>query len=163
VDSREMEGVRDLNDESAQGKTKLVIALKRDAVANVVLNNLWKHTPLQTSFGVNTVALVDGVPRTLNLVQALQYYIDHQVDVITQLESILADPIKRRGVIKTEWAEGREKFATPRVCQITYDDGDLSVEDLSADEPLVFTMTKAGYVKTVAADAFRTQGRGGRG
>ena len=58
--------------------------LKRDANANVVLNNLFKHTPLQTSFGVNMVALVDGVPRTLNLVQALQAYVDHQVDVITR-------------------------------------------------------------------------------
>ena len=48
----------------------------------MVLNNLYKHTPLQTSFGVNMVALVDGVPRTLNLVQALQAYIDHQVEVI---------------------------------------------------------------------------------
>ena len=56
---------------SAKGDTRLVIDLKRDANANVVLNNLYKHTPLQTSFGVNMVALVDGVPRTLNLVQAL--------------------------------------------------------------------------------------------
>src|SRR5207302_126607 len=58
------------------------IYLKRDAPANVVLNNLDKRSPLQTSFGVNMVALVDGVPRTLNLVQALQAYIDHQVEVI---------------------------------------------------------------------------------
>ena len=64
--------------------TQLVIPLKRDAAANVVLNNLFKHTPLQTSFGVNMVALVDGVPRTLNLVQMLQAYIDHQVEVITR-------------------------------------------------------------------------------
>src|SRR5207248_583105 len=84
VNSRDLDGVRNANDESAKGKTRLVIELKRDANANVVLNNLYKHTPLQTSFGVNTVALVDGVPRTLNLVQALQAYIDHQVDVITR-------------------------------------------------------------------------------
>ena len=62
--------------------TGIVIELKRDANANVVLNNLYKHTPLQTSFGVNMVALVDGVPRTLNLVQALPAYVDHQVEVI---------------------------------------------------------------------------------
>jgi DNA gyrase subunit A len=82
VDARELDGVRDANDASAQGLTRIVIELKRDANANVVLNNLFKHTPLQTSFGVNMVALVDGIPRTLNLVQALRAYIDHQVEVI---------------------------------------------------------------------------------
>ena len=74
VDSREIEGIRDINDESAKGKTRLVIDLKRDAPALVILNNLYKRTPLQTTFSVNTVALVDGVPRTLNVVQALQAY-----------------------------------------------------------------------------------------
>jgi len=58
--------------------------LKRDANANVVLNNLFKMTELQTSFGVNMVALVDGIPRTLNLAQVLTGYIDHQIDVITR-------------------------------------------------------------------------------
>jgi DNA gyrase subunit A len=82
VNARELEGIRDVRDLSAGDDTRLVIYLKRDATANVVLNNLYKHTPLQTSFGVNMVALVDGVPRTLNLVQALQAYVDHQVDVI---------------------------------------------------------------------------------
>jgi DNA gyrase subunit A len=84
VHARELEGIRDLNDSSAREKTRLIIDLKRDANANVVLNNLFKLTPLQTSFGVNMVALVDGVPRTLNLVQALQAYVEHQVDVITR-------------------------------------------------------------------------------
>ncbi len=69
---------------------RLVIELKRDANANVVLNNLFKHTPLQTSFGVNMVALVDGVPRTLNLAQALPAYIDHQVEVITRRSRVPA-------------------------------------------------------------------------
>ncbi len=73
VNSRELDGIRSLDDLSAGDDTKLVIGLKRDANANVVLNNLYKLTPLQTSFGVNMVALVDvndegkGVPRTLNL------------------------------------------------------------------------------------------------
>lgn len=82
VNARELDGIRDIRDLSAGDDTKLVIYLKRDAVAMVVLNNLYKHTALQTSFGVNMVALVDGVPRTLNLLQALQAYVDHQVDVI---------------------------------------------------------------------------------
>ncbi len=82
VNSRELDGIRDLRDLSAGDSTKLVVYLKRDANANVVLNNLYKHTPLQTSFGVNIVALVDGVPRTLNLVSTLRAYVDHQIDVI---------------------------------------------------------------------------------
>ncbi len=82
VNSRELDGIRSLDDLSAGEDTKLVIGLKRDANANVVLNNLYKHTPLQTSFGVNMVALVDGVPRTLNLADALHAYVDHQVEVI---------------------------------------------------------------------------------
>jgi DNA gyrase subunit A len=82
ADSRELEGIRDVKNLSAKGQTRLVISLKRDANANVVLNNLYKHTPLQSSFGVNMLALVDGVPRTLNLAQMLGAYVDHQIDVV---------------------------------------------------------------------------------
>jgi DNA gyrase subunit A len=251
--AREIDGIRDLNDDSSGGKVRLNIELKRDANANVVLNNLYKLTPLQTSFGVNMVALVDGIPRTLNLVQALQAYIDHQVDVITrrsefllrkararahivegliraldmidaiiaairasedraaailalqgegfefsdiqathivdmqlsrltrlgranlegelaelrteiaELEAILADPERLREVIKTELRAVRDEFASPRVAELTYDDGDMNAEDFIVDEELVITMTRAGYVKAVRASSFRTQGRGGRG
>jgi DNA gyrase subunit A len=79
VDAGDLDGIADVNDGSAGGKTSLVVTLKRDANANVVLNNLYKLTQLQTSFGVNMVALVDGVPRTLNLLTALQGYLRHQV------------------------------------------------------------------------------------
>ena len=82
VQTRSIEGISDVNDESARGKTRLVIKLKKDAPGLVILNNLYKHTPLQTNFSVNTVALVGGIPRTLNLVQALQAYVDHQAEVI---------------------------------------------------------------------------------
>jgi DNA gyrase subunit A len=253
VNARELEGIRDIRDLSSGDDTKLVIYLKRDATANVVLNNLYKHTPLQTSFGVNMVALVDGVPRTLNLVQALTAYVAHQVEVIRRrteyrlrkardrahiveglikaldlideiiaairasedkaaaraalmgapfefsdvqaehildmplsrltrlgraqleeelaklretiadLEAILADQGVLRGVIKSEMTAIRDEFANPRRAEITFDAGDMSAEDLIDDEDLVITMTKAGYVKSVAASNFRTQGRGGRG
>jgi len=253
VDARDLDGIRDANDSSAKGLTRIEIDLKRDANANVVLNNLYKHTPLQTSFGVNMVALVDGVPRTLNLVQILQAYVRHQVEVIrrrsefllrkarerahivegliraldmidaiiaairgsedrqgaiaalqaeafafsevqathivdmqlhrltrlgranleeelarlretiAELEAILSDDAKLRGVIKTEIGEIRDKFANARRAIITYDEGEMSAEDLITDEELVITMTKAGYVKAVQAGSFRTQGRGGRG
>ncbi|HBM56179.1 MAG TPA: DNA gyrase subunit A, partial [Acidimicrobiaceae bacterium] len=82
VDSREIEGIADVNDESAQGMTRIVITLKRDAPTLVILNNLFKRTPLQTTFSVNAVALVDGIPRTLNLRGLLDAYISHQVDVL---------------------------------------------------------------------------------
>jgi DNA gyrase subunit A len=253
VDGGDLDGIADANDSSAGGKTNLVITLKRDANANVVLNNLFKLTQLQTSFPVNMVALVDGVPRTLNLVDALNGYVRHQVDVITrrtefrldkarkrehvldgrlkalnvidaiialirasddraaakvglmaapyefseiqaedilemrlaqltrlsridieteleevkqriiELQQILDDPAVLRGVIKTEMSAIKEEFATPRVCQITFDAGEMSIEDLTDDKELVIVMTEAQYVKAVSADSFKTQGRGGRG
>ena len=84
-------------------------------------------------------------------------------ETIAGLEAILADPAKLRGVIKTELGQIRDDFAEPRRCEITFDPGTESAEDFIDDAPLVVTMTKAGYIKTVAATAFRTQGRGGRG
>jgi DNA gyrase subunit A len=253
VDSRQLEGIRSLENLSAEGETRLVVTLKRDATAQVVLKNLYKHTPLQTNFSVNAVALVDGIPRTLNLVQLLSAYIAHQVDVITrrsqrrlrkaqerahqvegliraldvideiialikasadkaaarqglmappfefsevqaeyildmtlsrltrlartqleeelaqlrrtmaELEAILGDPVRLRQVIKTELGEIRTKFAEPRRAEVIFDDGDVDILDLIEDEELVVTLSRNGYVKSVQADAFRTQGRGGRG
>lgn len=82
VDSREIDGIREVENLSAKSQTRLVISLKRDANANVVLNNLYKHTQLQSSFAVNAVALVDGVPRTLTLSEILTEYVRHQIEVI---------------------------------------------------------------------------------
>jgi DNA gyrase subunit A len=78
-------GIADIRDESS-GRTgmRLVLVLKRDAVAKVVLNNLYKHTQLQETFGANMLALVDGVPRTLNLAQFIRHYVAHQIDVIVR-------------------------------------------------------------------------------
>jgi len=76
-------GITDIRDESsARTGMRLVLVLRRDAVPKVVLNNLYKHTQLQETFGANMLALVDGVPRTLNLAQFVRYYVDHQVEVI---------------------------------------------------------------------------------
>ncbi len=253
VDAREIEGIADANEESAGDDTRIVLTLKRDAPALVILNNLYKRTPLQTSFGVNAVALVDGVPRTLNLRELLHHYVEHQADVVTrrsefrlakarsrahivegllkaldlideiiatirasadkpaarealiaapfefsaeqaehildmqlsrltrlgrsqleeemaqlrstiaELEAILADRGVLMDVIKAEITEIRDKYATPRRSKITYELGDMNIEDLIDDEDLVVTMSAKGYVKTVPADTFRTQGRGGRG
>ncbi|CAN5281784.1 intein-containing DNA gyrase subunit A [soil metagenome] len=99
VTSRELEGIADINDESSGITTRLVVKLKRDANANVVLNNLYKLTPLQTSFGMNMVALVDGVPRTLDLAQALTAYVGHQIDVVTRRSRFRLDKAKKRAHI----------------------------------------------------------------
>jgi DNA gyrase subunit A len=78
-------GIADIRDESS-GRTgmRLMLVLKRDAVAKVVLNNLYKHTQLQETFGANMLALVDGVPRTLNLAQFVRFYVEHQIEVIVR-------------------------------------------------------------------------------
>jgi DNA gyrase subunit A len=78
-------GISDINDESSDRiGMRIVVQLKRDAVAKVVLNNLYKHTQLQTTFGVTMLAIVDGVPRTLRLDQVVSYYVEHQVEVIVR-------------------------------------------------------------------------------
>ena len=80
-----LSGIADIRDETS-GRTgqRLVIVLKRDAVAKVVLNNLYKHTALQTTFGANMLALVDGVPRTLPISAFIRYWVEHQIDVIVR-------------------------------------------------------------------------------
>jgi DNA gyrase subunit A len=253
VKNGDIDGISAVQNDSAGRKARLVVKLKRDANANVVLNKLYKNTSLQTTFAVNMLALVDYVPRTLNLAQVLTHYIAHQVEVVTrrtqfrlrkaearahivegllkaidmldlviaairgsddrgaarialmaapfefseeqanhildmtlgrltrlgrseledemtklretiaELQSILASDVKLRGVIATEMTAVRDKFANARLTQIVNDPGELGMEDLIDDEDIVITMTQAGYVKSVAADAFRVQGRGGRG
>ncbi|HUZ41150.1 MAG TPA: DNA gyrase subunit A [Acidimicrobiales bacterium] len=253
VKNGDIDGISAVQNDSAGRKARLVVKLKRDANANVVLNKLYKNTSLQTTFAVNLLALVDGVPRTLNLAQALTHYIAHQVEVLTrrtqfrlrkaearahivegllkaidmldlviaairgsddrgaarialmaapfefseeqanhildmtlgrltrlgrteledemaklretiaELQSILASEVKLRGVIASEMTAIRDKYANDRLTQIVNDPGELGMEDLIDDEDIVITMTRAGYVKSVAADAFRVQGRGGRG
>src|SRR5262245_15334134 len=84
VNDRKVEGIRDVRNESAGDTVRLVVDLKRDANAQVVLNQLYKHTPMQTNFAAHMLALVDGVPRLLNLQQALSVYVGHQIEVITR-------------------------------------------------------------------------------
>jgi DNA gyrase subunit A len=84
VKDRKLQDISDLRDESDRNGMRIVVELKREAVPKVVLNNLYKHTQMQQSFGVNLVALVDGVPRTLSYRQALGHYIAHQFEVVTR-------------------------------------------------------------------------------
>ncbi len=105
VDGGDLDGIADVNDNSSGGATNLIITLKRDANANVVLNNLYKLTQLQTSFPVNMVALVDGVPRTLDLSGMLNGYVRHQIEVITRRTNFRLQKAKDRAHI----LEGRIK------------------------------------------------------
>lgn len=252
VRTKVITGISDLRDESDRHGTRLVIELKRDANAHVVLNMLFKYSQLEDTFSVNNVALVDGVPKTLNLAQLIHFYISHQLEVIERrskfrldkaearahilrgllialdnidevvriirssanvdaarsalmerfelseiqsnhildmplrrltaletsklreelealeatiayLEDLLAHESKRRALIAEEMGEVRTKFADDRRSRIIPDTGEMSLEDLIADEEIVVSMSSAGYVKSVLASAYRKQGRGGRG
>lgn len=253
VNQKEIRTIADLrNESSSRVGTRLVIELKKGAVPEVVLNQLYKRTQLQTTFGVNMVALVDGVPRILGVADALGHYLDQQMEVVerrtrfrlekalarahileglctavdhitevieiirssantpqarsrlmerfelseiqanaildmplrrlTALESeklvaelaklqetiadlrdILANPHRRRSIIRTDLRTIKRKFAVQRRSRLIPDLGELSIEDLIADEELIVTVSRSGYLKSVKAGAYRTQGRGGRG
>jgi DNA gyrase subunit A len=247
-----LKDIADVKDESNRQGMRLVIVTKRGANPQVVLNQLYKLTQLQENFSALMLALVDGVPRTLNLAEMIGYYVDHQIDVVTrrteyekrkaeerdhivqgllialdhldeviriirasqdaeeartklmkkfklsevqanhildmplrrltrlareelekehaellarikELTSILKSPKKLRGVIAAELTEIRTKHANGRRTAIKADEGDFDVEDLIAEEDVVITVTRAGYVRRVAIDTFRRQGRGGKG
>ena len=102
VKENKLQGIADIRDETS-GRTgqRLVIVLKRDAVAKVVLNNLYKHTQLQDNFGANMLAIVDGVPRTLSIDQFISLWIDHQIDVIVRRTRYrLAEAEKRAHILR---------------------------------------------------------------
>ncbi|PJF01657.1 DNA gyrase subunit A [Streptomyces carminius] len=246
-------GIADVRDEtSSRTGQRLVIVLKRDAVAKVVLNNLYKHTDLQTNFGANMLALVDGVPRTLSLDAFIRNWVTHQVDVIVrrtryrlrkaeerahilrgllkaldaidevialirrsntvevargglmellaideiqanailemqlrrlaalerqkitaehdelqtkidEYNAILASPERQRQIIDEELAAIVDKYGDDRRSKLVPFDGDMSIEDLIAEEDIVVTITRGGYVKRTKTDDYRSQKRGGKG
>ena len=246
-------GIADVRDETSDRTgQRLVIVLKRDAVAKVVLNNLYKHTQLQDTFGANMLALVDGVPRTLRLDQMIRHWVAHQIEVIVRrtrfllrkaeerahilvallkaidridevialirasasaaaaqqglmdlleideiqaraildmqlrklaalerqqltdeyeelmaqiadYQAILASPERQRQIVGTELAEIVDRYGDDRRTQIIPYDGDMSVEDLIAEEDVVVTITRGGYAKRTKADLYRAQRRGGKG
>jgi DNA gyrase subunit A len=246
-------GIADVRDESS-GRTgqRLVIVLKRDAVAKVVLNNLYKHTQLQDTFGANMLALVDGVPRTLRLDQMIRHWVTHQIEVIVRrtryllrqaqerahivrallkaidridevialirgsesaavaqqglmqlldidevqaraildmqlrrlaalerqaladeyeelmakiadYEAILASPERQRQIVGDELGEIVDRYGDERRTRIIPYDGDVTDEDLIAEEDVVVTITRGGYAKRTKTDLYRAQRRGGKG
>src|SRR5664279_5700642 len=93
--------ISDLADHSDRTGMRIQVELKRDAIPQVVLNKLFKHTPLQSTFGYNAVALVDGVPRTLSLVELIRHYLDHQCEVVTRrLKYELRNAVRRAHVLE---------------------------------------------------------------
>src|ERR1019366_3588812 len=246
-------GIADVQDQSS-GRTgqRLVIVLKRDAIAKVVLNNLYKHTQLQDTFGANMLALVDGVPRTLRIDQMVRYWVTHQIEVIVrrtryllriaqerahivsallkaidaidevialirasasaavaqqglmelldidegqaraildmqlrklaalerqalvdeyeelmariaEYEAILASPERQRQIVGEELGEIVTKYGDERRTRIIAYDGDVTDEDLIAEEDVVVTITRGGYAKRTKTDLYRAQRRGGKG
>jgi DNA gyrase subunit A len=248
-----LDDITDLRDESDRRGMSVVIELKRGAQPKKVLNQLYKYTPLQSTFGVQLLALVDGVPRLLSLKRSLQIFIEHRREVIFRrsqfelnrardrahilagllialshldevidlirrspdvetakerlmqrfelsdkqaqaildmqlrrlaalerqkiedeqkqmleriayLEDLLASPQKILQVIKDDLLEMAEKYGDKRHTRIAREASqDFREEDLVADEPVLISLTQRGYIKRVAAAAFRAQSRGGRG
>ena len=100
VASGKIAGISKIEDESSDRVgMRIVVTLKRDAVARVVLNNLYKHSQLQTSFGANMLSIVDGVPRTLRLDQMLRYYVEHQIEVIVRRTQYRLNEAEKRAHI----------------------------------------------------------------
>jgi len=253
VRENRVQGIADIRDETS-GRTgqRLVIVLKRDAVAKVVLNNLYKHTQLQDTFGANMLALVDGVPRTLSIDAFVRHWTTHQVEVIqrrtryrlrkaeeqihiyrgylkaldaldevialirrspdsdqareglmelldvdeiqanailnlqlrrlaalqrqeiienhdklqaqiVEFNAILASDERQRTIVSEELAEIVAKYGDERRTTILPFDGEVSVEDLIAEEEMVVTITRGGYAKRTRSDNYRAQRRGGKG
>ncbi len=101
VNDKKIEGISDIRDESGRDGMRIVYEIKRDAMASVVLNNLYKHTPLQTSFGVNNIALVHGRPLLLNLKDLIQYYLEHRHEVLVRKTKFeLAEAEKRAHILE---------------------------------------------------------------
>jgi len=252
VKTKKIAEISDLRNESDRSGMRLVIELKREAIAMVVLNKLYKHTQMQTTFGVINIALVGGVPRTLTLPEMLKAYVAFQKEVVvrrtkfeldkaetrahilegllvaldnldqiitiirkapdvdqardalidtfeltrpqaqaildlrlqrlTQLErskvkeehegllvrirelrELLGDEARIYQLIKDELLEIKRLYNDDRRTEIVPDEGDLDVEDLIAEEQMVITITKGGYVKRLPVATYRQQKRGGIG
>jgi DNA gyrase subunit A len=252
VREKKLDGISDLRDESDRSGMRLVIELKRGADPNVVTNNLYKRTQLQQAFGLNMVALVDGVPRTLSLKELVEHYVSHQREVVTrrtqyqlrraeerahvlegllialdnldevialirgsddpdaarvgliarfelteiqaqaildmrlqrltalesgkvraeheeltrkiaELRAILGEPARIDTLIADELDELDKRYGDERRTEITHFEGDVDIEDMIAEQQMVISITRSGYVKRLPLATYRQQRRGGRG
>ena len=99
INEKKLDGISYINDESDRNGMRIVIILKKDATANVVLNNLYKYSSLQTSFSVNNIALVKGRPKTLNTRDLINYFVKHRLDVIIRRTQFDLDQAEKRAHI----------------------------------------------------------------
>lgn len=249
---KKIEGIADVRDESDRNGMRIAIDLKREANAQVVLNKLYAYTPIQTSFGINNVCLVNGRPRLLPLRDLIKYFVefrheivmrrtkfdlrkaeerahilegllialDHLDEVIAlirasatpdiakdglmanfglseiqakailemrlqrltglerdkikqeydeimahiqKLKDILANEYMRMDIIKEELRELKQLFGDARRTEITFDESEISLEDIIENEKVVVTISHLGYIKRTSLTEYREQGRGGRG
>ncbi|MCZ6918214.1 MAG: DNA gyrase subunit A [Gemmatimonadetes bacterium] len=252
VRTKKITDITDLRDESDRDGMRVVIMLRREATPAVVLNQLYKRTQMQITFGAIMLGLVNGRPKILNLKELLQPFIGHRLEVITrrtqfdldhaqarehileglkiavnnidvvikiirgskdtpaadaalrkrfelsekqseailnmrlsrltaletdkldgelkeirklikELTGILGSAKKRMGILKDELAEMEKKFGDKRRTEIVTDEGDFTVEDLIAEEDMVITISRSGYIKRIPVSTYRRQRRGGRG
>ncbi len=252
VRDKTIEGISDVRDESDRDGLRIVVELKRGEVPEVILNNLYKHTPLQSSFGIIMLAIVGGRPKVLNILELVESFVEFRRDVvrrrtefelrkaearyhileglkialdhldrvialirgsknpaeareglvtqfglstiqaqaildmqlqrltglerqkildelaellktIERLRAILASERLLMQIIVDELKEVREKYGDDRRTEIIDETGELSVEDLIADEDMAITVTATGYIKRTAITTYRGQRRGGKG
>jgi len=252
VRDKRLEGISDLRDESDKDGMRIVVECKRDAIADVVLNNLFKLTQLQDSYGVIMLALVNGIPKVMNIKEVLNHFLNFRIEVIVKrtqfelneaetrahileglkialenidevikiikkskdpivarealmarfslsekqskailemrlqrltslevdkiieeykellkliekLNSILASKNLQYEIIKEEFAEVEKQYGDDRLTQIIEGTGELSVEDMIADEDMVVTITHNGFIKRLPSSNWKRQRRGGRG
>ncbi len=252
VREKQILGITDIRDESDRSGMRIAVDVRRDIPGNIVLNHLFKMTPLETTIGVTMLALVDGRPRVLNIKECIQHFIDHRHEVlvrrttfdlekaeqrahiveglrvaldnvdrvieilrgsrtgeeamevlvdefglsqaqveaildmrlqrltglerdkleeeyneliarITDFRDILSRLERRMQIIKEEMIELKERFGDDRRTELVDIEGDLSIEDLIADEEMVITISHAGYIKRLPMDTYRSQNRGGKG
>ncbi len=252
VKDKKVEGISDLRDESNKEGIRIVIEIKKDDEPQVVLNKLYKYTNLETTFGINMLALVDNVPRLLSLKDAVSVFISHRIDVVKRRTSFLLNKAKDRahileglritldnidevvtiirsskdtqeakqrlkerfklsdkqtqaildmrlarlvalekqkiideyesvikdiayyesilsnrdvlkGVIKDELLYVKDTYNDKRRTQILDRPKDIDIEDMIKNEELLITFSKKGYIKSIPADVYSTQNRGGKG
>lgn len=252
VKDKRVEGISDIREESDRDGMRIVIELRKDANAQVVLNTLYKHTQLQTSNGIILLALVDGEPKVLNLKECIHYYIEHQKDVIVRrtrfdlnkaeerahivaglvlalanideviaiikqsadknvaaqklteafelsdkqanailemrlqrltsleveklqeelaelertiadLKDILANEQRVLDIIKADLTAIHDNYPSERKTELSYDYGEIDIEDLIEEEDIVISMTHSGYIKRQPVAEYKAQRRGGMG
>lgn len=252
VNLEKIKGIQDVRDESDRNGLRIVVDIRKDAIANVVLSKLFKYTALQSSYGVNNIALVNGRPQLLNLKQILEEFVKFRLEVIQRrtkfdlkkaeerahilegliiavdnidevirlirssktvdeaqqklmaslklseiqskavlemrlqklvslemdklkgeydelmtkiadLKDILANEGRQREIIKGELLEVKEAYGDERRTDIKHADGEISVEDMIANDECVVTISKLGYIKRTKSSEYKVQGRGGRG